>query len=45
MKKKPILAIIGGSGLYNLEGLNKSKLTTPSTPLWKTFRKNINCKI
>tara|TARA_B100001939_G_scaffold345044_1_gene360779 strand:+ start:161 stop:1042 length:882 start_codon:yes stop_codon:yes gene_type:complete len=44
MKQKPILAIIGGSGLYNLEGLNTSKLTTPSTPYGKPSEKILTAK-
>ncbi len=32
IKKKPILGIIGGSGLYNLKGLNNSKLKSVPTP-------------
>ena len=44
MKQKPILAIIGGSGLYNLEGFNTSKLTNPSTPYGKPSDKILVAK-
>ena len=44
MKKKPILAIIGGSGLYNLEGLKTSKITTLSTPYGKPSEKILIAK-
>ena len=44
MKQKPILAIIGGSGLYNLEGLHTSKLTNPSTPYGKPSEKILVAK-
>ena len=35
MKKKPLFAVIGGSGLYDLNGIIKSKLINPSTPYGK----------
>ena len=44
MKQKPILAIIGGSGLYNLEGLPQSKLVNPSTPYGKPSDKILVAK-
>ena len=44
MQQKPVLAIIGGSGLYNLEGINKSKLTCPTTPYGKPSDKILIAK-
>jgi len=44
MNKKPLLAIIGGSGLYNLEGIRKSHLTFPSTPYGKPSDKILVAK-
>ena len=44
MNKKPLLAIIGGSGLYNLEGISKSQLTFPSTPYGKPSDKILVAK-
>ena len=39
MKKKPVLGIIGGSGLYDLPGLKNSKLLEVNTPFGKTSSK------
>ncbi len=39
MKKNPIIGIIGGSGLYNIEGLSNNKWQTISTPFGKTSDK------
>ena len=36
MIKKPILGIIGGSGLYKLSNL-KNKNGFPSYPIWETI--------
>ena len=44
MKQKPLLAIIGGSGLYDLDGVNKSKLINPSTPYGKPSDKILTAK-
>ena len=39
IKNKPVIAIIGGSGLYNLENINIDKLLTVSTPFGNTSDK------
>ena len=44
MKKKPLFAIIGGSGLYELNGVIKSKLIAPSTPYGKPSDKILVAK-
>ena len=44
MKKKPLFAVIGGSGLYDLNGINKSKLINPSTPYGKPSDKILMAK-
>ena len=42
--KKPILGIIGGSGLYDLKGIKKCKLVYPSTPFGKPSDKILIAK-
>ena len=44
MKKKPLFAVIGGSGLYDLNGIIKSKLINPSTPYGKPSDKILIAK-
>ena len=42
--KKPLFAVIGGSGLYDLNGIIKSKLINPSTPYGKPSDKILIAK-
>ena len=44
IKKKPILGILGGSGLYDLKGIKKCKLAYPSTPFGKPSDKILIAK-
>ena len=44
IKNKPVIAIIGGSGLYNLENINIDKLLTVSTPFGNPSDKILKAK-